>query len=43
VAGFDIAADGAIVYTNGFEVSSWRDGERGSIDRHELIESVRVV
>ena len=43
VASFDIAPDGSIVYTNGFEVTSWRDGARMPLDRHELIEAVRVV
>ena len=41
VASFDIAADGSIVYTNGFDVMSWRDGAKAQLDRHELIEAVR--
>jgi hypothetical protein len=43
VASFDISADGAVVYTNGYDVMSWRDGERSRLDRHELIESVQMV
>ena len=41
VASFDIAADGSIVYTNGFDVVSWREGAKAQLDRHELIEAVR--
>ena len=41
VASFDIAADGSIVYTNGFDVMSWRDGAKAQLDRHELVEAVR--
>ena len=43
VAAFDLAADGSVLYTNGYEVTAWRDGARETLARHELVESVRAV
>lgn len=42
VAAFDVADDGGIVYTNGYEVTHWRDGQKTSLGRHELVEAVAV-
>lgn len=43
VASFDLAEDGAVVYTNGYDVTCWRDGAREPLGRHELVEAVKVV
>jgi hypothetical protein len=40
VAAFDLAADGAVVYTNGYDVVAWRDGDKLTLARHELVEGV---
>ena len=43
VASFDIAEDGTLLYTNGYDVMAWRDGQRTPLDRHDLVEAVRAV
>ena len=43
VASFDLTGDGAVIYTNGYDVTRWRDGERRTLDRHELVESVSAI
>lgn len=43
VASFDLTGDGAVIYTNGYDVTRWRDGERRMLDRHELVESVSAI
>jgi hypothetical protein len=40
VAAYDIAGDGTIVYTNGYDVLSWRDGAKLGVGRYELVEGV---
>lgn len=42
VAAFDVADDGSIVYTNGYDVTHWREGQASAIGRHELVEAVAV-
>ena len=41
-AAFDLTADGAVVYTRGFDVVCWRDGREEKVGRHELVEYVSV-
>jgi len=43
VASFDLAADGTVIYTNGYDVMTWRDGDRAALDWHELVEVVRAL
>lgn len=40
VAAFDLLDDGSVVYSNGYEVVHWRDGEKAVLGRHELVEGV---
>jgi hypothetical protein len=40
VASFDLRPDGAVVYTNGYELTEWRNGVATPIGRHELVETV---
>lgn len=40
MAAFDLAADGAVVYTSGYDVVGWRDGVTRKLGRSELVESV---
>ena len=40
VVSFDLDADGNVVYSNGFEVFALRAGERASLVRGDLVESV---
>ena len=42
VASFDIAGDGSLVWTNGYDIVRWRDGDRATLGRHELVEAVRA-
>lgn len=42
VAAFDLAADGAVLHSNGYDVVAWRDGVVTPLGRHELVESVRA-
>lgn len=42
VAAFDLAPDGSLVHTNGYDIVAWRDGVITPVGRHELVESVRV-
>ena len=42
VAAFDLSPDGAVVYTNGYDVVAWRDGDKTTVGRHELVEGVGV-
>jgi len=43
VASFDLTPQGDVLYTNGYNVVSWRDGESSTIARHELVEVVQAV
>lgn len=43
VAAFDLAADGRVLYTNGYDLVAWRDGVKETLGRHELVEAVRAV
>jgi hypothetical protein len=43
VVSFDLDAEGNLVYSNGFEVFSLRAGERASLGRGDLVESVGVL
>jgi len=40
VASFDLRANGTVVYTNGYQLTEWRDGTASPIGRHELVETV---
>lgn len=40
VAGFDVLANGQLLYTNGYELTHWQDGRKTSLGHHELIETV---
>jgi hypothetical protein len=40
VVSFDLDAQGNVVYSNGYEVFSVRAGERASLVRGDLVESV---
>jgi hypothetical protein len=40
VAAFDLAADGALVYTSGYDIVHWRDGATRKLGRQELVEGV---
>jgi len=42
VAAFDLAPDGAVVHTNGYDVQVWRDGLVSALARHELVEAVQA-
>jgi hypothetical protein len=42
VAAFDLAPDGAVVHTNGYDVVAWRDGAVTALGRHELVEAVQA-
>lgn len=43
VAAFDLAEDGSVLYTNGYDLTAWRDGVKETLGRHELVETVRAV
>ena len=43
VAAFDLAEDGSVLYTNGYELTAWRDGLKETLGRHELVEAIRAV
>jgi hypothetical protein len=43
VASFDLVGPGSVVFSNGYDVVHWRDGERRTLGRHELVESLAVV
>jgi hypothetical protein len=43
VVSFDLSGDGVVVWSNGFEVYTLRAGERGSLGRGELVESVAAL
>lgn len=43
VVSFDLDADGAVVYSNGFDIFSLRGGQRESLTRGELVESVATL
>jgi hypothetical protein len=40
VAAFDLRGDGALVYTNGYDLLDWRQGQVTTLARHELVEAV---
>lgn len=40
MAAFDLATDGTLVYTSGYDVFHWRDGNTRSLGRQELVEGV---
>ncbi|WP_374438363.1 hypothetical protein [Inhella sp.] len=40
VAGFDLAPDGSLVYTNGYQVSRWQAGHSTVLAKHELVEGL---
>ncbi len=42
VASFDVAADGTVVYTNGYDLTALRGGVVQKVGRQELVEGVAV-
>lgn len=43
VAHFDLAADGTVLYSNGYDVLAWADGQTRSLGRHELVEGLTAL
>jgi len=43
VAGFDLRADGTVVYTNGFDIIELRDGQKCTLARQEQVANLSAV
>lgn len=43
VAHFDLAADGTVLYSNGYDVLAWANGQTRSLGRHALVEGLAAL
>ena len=42
VSRFGIAGDSSLVWTHGYDIVRWRDGDRATLGQHELVDAVRA-